>query len=55
MKKIRVLSTGETRRLKDNIPHNIDNYKVGTHDWLDEIFAHLSIWMRTNLRSCMQH
>ena len=39
MKKIRVLSTGETRRLKDNIPHNIEKYKSGEQAWIDEIFA----------------
>ena len=39
MKKIRVLSTGATRALKDRIPHNIEKYKTGTHEWLDELFS----------------
>ena len=39
MGKIRVLSTGATRALKDQISNNIDRYKSGQHDWLDELFA----------------
>lgn len=38
MKKIRVLNSGAMLRLKGQIPHNIEQYKDGSHKWLDGIF-----------------
>lgn len=39
MSKIRVLNSGAMLSLKNQIPHNIEQYKSGSHEWLDEIFA----------------
>ena len=39
MSKIRVLTPGVMLSLKNQIPHNIEQYKTGSHEWLDEIFT----------------
>ena len=39
MSKIRVLNSGAMRKLKGDIRKNIDLYKSGSHEWLDELFA----------------
>ena len=39
MKKIYILNTGAVRILKDQIPHNIEQYQSGSQMWLNELFA----------------
>ena len=39
MKKIRVLNSGAMLALKDSIPQNVERYKNGSKDWLEEIFS----------------
>lgn len=36
---MRILSTGATRALKDQIPRNINRYKSGERDWIEELFS----------------
>ena len=39
MKKIRVLNSGAMLALKKNIPQNVERYKSGSREWLDEILS----------------
>lgn len=39
MKKIRVLNSGAMLALKDRIPQNVELYKSGAREWLDELFG----------------